>query len=101
MYLKKIGYYAMSTVHLKQKFESVLTHGTRLNFSSDNPAFSLAPDFLIDGRRIGLFREAKQTTGWLISDRNSRKYNVQQGLECISRLLLCSRVYSVIKAIQY
>ena len=33
-------------------------------------------DFLIDGRRIGLFREARITTGWLLSDRNSRKCNL-------------------------
>jgi hypothetical protein len=42
---------------------------------------ALATDFLIDGRRIGLFREVRNTTGWLLSDRNSRKSNLIYNLE--------------------
>ena len=33
-------------MHLKQKNESVLRHGNRLNFSSDNPALSLQTKLL-------------------------------------------------------
>ena len=38
--------------------------------------YPLPTDFLIDGCRIGLFREARITTGWLLSERNSRKCNL-------------------------
>ena len=36
----------------------------------------LVTDFLIDGRRIGQFRETRITSEWLLSDRNSKKCNL-------------------------